>query len=92
MDTFLSGRSKVSYGNCGCDPETRSAGYFRKFRKGLDHTLPTDLKGSCLARALLGGIKGTLEIYSRVDAVTKNYPRSQPTTEEVWHCRAESWR
>ena len=40
-------------------------------------------------RALLGGIRRALEIYRRVDAATNNYPWSQPTTEEFWHCHAE---
>ena len=40
-------------------------------------------------RALLGGIKRTLEIYRRVDETTKNYPWSVPTTEEKWHTHAE---
>ena len=40
-------------------------------------------------RAVLGGIKTALEIYRRVDAASNNYPWSQPTTEEVWHCHAE---
>ena len=41
-------------------------------------------------RALLGGIRRALEIYRQVDAVTHNYLWSQPTTEEVWHCHAQS--
>ena len=40
-------------------------------------------------RALLGGIKRTLEIYRRVDDSTKNFPWSAPTTEEKWHAHAE---
>ena len=40
-------------------------------------------------RALLGGIKRTLEIYRRVDDSTKNFPWSVPTTEEKWHTHAE---
>ena len=40
-------------------------------------------------RALLGGIKRTLEVYRRVDDTTKNYPWSIPTTEEKWHTHAE---
>ena len=40
-------------------------------------------------RALLGGIKRTLEIYRRVDDSTKNFPWSAPTTEEKWHTHAE---
>ena len=40
-------------------------------------------------RAVLGGIKRTLEIYRRVDETTKNYPWSVPTTEEKWHTHAE---
>ena len=33
-------------------------------------------------RALLGGVKRTLEVYRRVDETTKNYPWSLATTEE----------
>ena len=40
-------------------------------------------------RALLGGIKRTLEVYRRVDETTKNFPWSMPTTEEKWHTHAE---
>ena len=40
-------------------------------------------------RALLGGIKRTLEIYRRVDETTKNHPWSVPTTEEKWHAHAK---
>ena len=40
-------------------------------------------------RALLGGVKRTLEVYRRVDETTKNYPWSVPTTEEKWHTHAE---
>ena len=40
-------------------------------------------------RALLGGVKRTLEVYRRVDETTKNYPWSVPTTEERWHAHAE---
>ena len=40
-------------------------------------------------RALLGGIKRALEVYRRVDETTKNFPWSQPTTEEKWHSHAE---
>ena len=40
-------------------------------------------------RALLGGIKRTLEVYRRVDETTKSYPWSRPTTEEKWHTHAE---
>ena len=40
-------------------------------------------------RALLGGVKRTLEVYRRVDDTTKNYPWSVPTTEEKWHIHAE---
>ena len=42
-------------------------------------------------RALLGGIKRTLEVYRRVDDSTKNFPWSAPapTTEEKWHTHAE---
>ena len=40
-------------------------------------------------RALLGGVKRTLEIYRRVDETTKSYPWSIPTTEEQWHAHAE---
>ena len=40
-------------------------------------------------RALLGGVKRTLEIYRRVDETTKNYPWSTPTTEEKWHTHAQ---
>ena len=40
-------------------------------------------------RALLGGVKRTLEIYRRVGETTKNYPWSFPTTEEKWHAHAE---
>ena len=40
-------------------------------------------------RALLGGIKRALEIYRRVDEITKNFPWSTPTTEEKWHTHAE---
>ena len=41
------------------------------------------------ARALLGGVKRTLEVYRRVDDTTKNYPWSAQTTEERWHSHAE---
>ena len=40
-------------------------------------------------RALLGGVKRTLEVYRRVDETTKNYPWSLATTEEKWHSHAE---
>ena len=40
-------------------------------------------------RALLGGVKRTLEVYRRVDATTQNYPWSALTTEEKWHSHAE---
>ena len=30
-----------------------------------------------------------LKIYRRVDETTDNYPRSKPTTQEVWHCHVE---
>ena len=40
-------------------------------------------------RALLGGVKRTLEVYRRVDDTTKNYPWSALTTEEKWHSHAE---
>ena len=40
-------------------------------------------------RALLGGVKRTLEVYRRVDETTRAYPWYQPTTEEVWHAHAE---
>ena len=40
-------------------------------------------------RALLGGVKRTLEVYRRVDGTTKNYPWSALTTEEKWHSHAE---
>ena len=42
-------------------------------------------------RALLGGIKRALEIYRGVDEKTKNFPWSQPTTEEKWHSHAEGF-
>ena len=40
-------------------------------------------------RALLGGVKRTLEVYRRVDETTKNYPWSLATAEEKWHSHAE---
>ena len=40
-------------------------------------------------RALLGGVKRTLEVYRRVDDTTKNYPWAALTTEETWHSHAE---
>ena len=40
-------------------------------------------------RALLGGVKRTLEVCRRVDETAKNYPWSTPTTEERWHAHAE---
>ena len=40
-------------------------------------------------RALLGGVKRALEIYRRVDDITKNHPWDAPTTEEIWHAHAE---
>ena len=40
-------------------------------------------------RALLGGVKRTLEVYRRVDDTTKYYPWSALTTEEKWHSHAE---
>ena len=46
-------------------------------------------RAALYVRALLGGIKRTLEIYRRVDDSTKNFPWSAPTTEEKWHTHAE---
>ena len=40
-------------------------------------------------RALLGGVKRTLEVYRRVDDTAKNYPWAALTTEETWHSHAE---
>ena len=40
-------------------------------------------------RALLGGVKRTLEVYRRVDATTQNFPWSAQTIEEKWHSHAE---
>ena len=40
-------------------------------------------------RALLGGVKRTLDVYRRVDETTKNYLWSVPTAEEKWHAHAE---
>ena len=53
------------------------------------HFQQTSKAAALYAHALLGGIKRTLEIYHRVDAITNNYPWSLPTTEEVRHCHAE---
>ena len=41
------------------------------------------------ARALLGGVKRSLEVYRRVDNTTKAFPWSHPTTKEKCHTHAE---
>ena len=55
--------------------------------QGCCGTLPVLQAAALYIRALLGGIKRTLEIYRRVDETTKNYPWSVPTREEKWHCQ-----
>ena len=48
------------------------------------------LKAAALyVRALLGGVKRALEVHRRLDDIRNVYPRSLPTTEEMWHAHAE---
>ena len=75
MDQLLIGRSEVS----SHDGE----------RDLIIHFQQKSRAAALYIRALLGGIKRTLEVYRRVDDTTKNYPWSVPTAEEKWHTHAE---
>ena len=79
MVQLLAGRSKVPCHEGGRHTERRSFGYLQQISRAA----------ALYIRALLGGIKRTLEMCRRVDETTKNYPWSVPTTEEKWHTHAE---
>ena len=72
---------------------SREERLWRTLRERVDRSLSEDLQAATLySKALMGGMPRALEVYRRVDSVTRRYDWVTPTADKTWHNHVEGSR